>query len=337
MIIIKDFIFIYLFIYLDPAIHEQPSIISLTIINEKLPGESLESLSVPVHTDLLPLATMPDQTTNTDEQRIPDRTVQDVLSASLEPTKINHIEGIVEMIPMISFASIEKVKDHEEFFDIESEKPPITLAVAEKLQHDAAIEQKDEDFVEPELDLTIPITVEPSLKKNDIENVSEEKSVDQIEFNKKLKPINKKKTMVSRNSIEKNEEQTTIQKLKSVDKQKSTETILDKSQITKTSINQTASAESSNEQNKIAGKKIESFNQNSKQLSVSHQESSSNTSIAQIDQEFLRPKFSFRLKPTITINDGDNLKLEVHFIGQPKPKVQNKSFHILISNLYFHR
>ena len=82
---------------------------------------------------------MPDQTTNTDEQRIPDRTVQDVLSASLEPTKINHIEGSVEMMPIISFTSTDKVKDHDEFFDVESEyivsseKPPITLAEAEKL------------------------------------------------------------------------------------------------------------------------------------------------------------------------------------------------------------
>ncbi len=217
---------------IDTTINEPSSIISLTIINEKLPGESLESLSVPVQTDLLPLATMPDQTTNTDEQRIPDRTVQDVLSASLEPTKINHIESSVEMMSIISFVSTEKVKDYDEFFDVESEyisiseKPPITLAEAEKLQHDAAIEQKDENYIESELDLpltTISAIVEHSLtpllriatEKSDTENVLEEKLADKIEFDKKLKPVNKKKTILSRNSVEKNEEQTTVkQKLK---------------------------------------------------------------------------------------------------------------------------
>ncbi len=264
------------------TMNEQSSIISLTIINEKLPGESLESLSVPIQTDLLPLATMPDQTNNTDEQRIPDRTVQDVLSASLEPTKMNHIDGIVEMMPIISFISTEKIKDHDEFFDAESEYivpseklPIITLAEAEKLQHDAAIEQKDDDFVEPELNL---ITVEYSLKKNNIENGLEEKSD---------KPINKKKTLVSRNSVEKNEEDKSFNQKK-----------IDENQSSKNSLVLRESPQ------------IETI----KILS-------SDTPIVQIEQEFLRPKFSFRLKPTITINNGDNLKLEVHFIGQPEPNV----------------
>jgi hypothetical protein len=189
---------------------------------------------------------MPDQTMNTDEQRIPDRTVQDVLSASLEPTKINHNEGTGEIMPIISFASTEKVKDHDEFFDVESEyilspeKPPITLAEAEKLQHDAAIEQKDENFFEPELDLAL-VKI-PSTEINNAKNLSEEK------FTDKTESLN----------------------------QKNTEEI----------------------------------------------HSSKTSSVGQ--QELLRPKFSFRLKPSITINAGDNLKLEVHFLGQPEPKVRTK-------------
>jgi hypothetical protein len=243
--------------------NEQIPIISLTIIHEKLPGELLESLSVPVQPDLLPLATMPDQTMNTDEQRIPDRTVQDVLSASLEPTKINHNEGTGEIMPIITFVSTEKVNDHDEFFDVESEyilssdKPPITLAEAEKLQHDAAIEQKDENFVEADLDLaskTMSTILDP-LSTSSIEtNETEEKSIDKTE------------------SLG----------------QKNTEDVY----------------------------------------------SSETPSVSQ--QELLRPKFSFRLKPTITINAGDNLKLEVHFLGQPEPKVKQEIFsHMIID--YLHR
>lgn len=226
---------------------------------------------MPIQTDLLPLATMPDQTANTDEQRIPDQAVQHFLSASLEPTKTNHIEGMGEIIPMISFAAIETNKDHEEFFDIETEKPIITLAEAEKLQHDAAVEPKDEVFAESELDLTIPIA---------IEHISEEI----------VKPINKKKAMISCNSIEKNEEQAINQKLNS---EKSSTTMV----------------VSESEKEKLPS--IELFNENNL----------SDVSNTQVEQEFLRPKFSLRLKPTTTVNDGDNLKLEVHFIGQPEPKV----------------
>ncbi|CAF4347458.1 unnamed protein product, partial [Adineta steineri] len=33
----------------------------------------------------------------------------------------------------------------------------------------------------------------------------------------------------------------------------------------------------------------------------------------------IQPKFSLRLKPTITIDHDDKLQLEVHFTGQPEP------------------
>lgn len=273
--------------YLDTIVHDDPSpIISLTIINEKHSGESLESLSVPIQTDLLPLATMPDQTTNIDEQRIPDQTVQHVLSASLEPTKLNHIESITEIIPTNSFISKENNQIHEELFDIETEKPTITLAEAEKLQHDAAIEQKDEVLIEPELSLTVPILNGHSLEKNDI---LEEKLT-----NKKIKPNTKKKIATSPPMfVEKNEEQIVTQKLE--------ETGLD---------NRNPKIDSESEKSKCNGEN-----------NISNGNHLSDVSITEPEQECVRPKFSLRLQPTTTVNDGDRLRLEVHFIGHTQPKV----------------
>ncbi|CAF4201481.1 unnamed protein product, partial [Rotaria magnacalcarata] len=107
----------------------------------RLHDESVESLSVPVQPNLLPLATMPDVAIHADKRHTPERSIQDVL------------------------ASISK--DHDEFFDTESEgasgttkneairiapfhEPPITLAIVEKLQHDAAIDLKMDEFHEPQ-------------------------------------------------------------------------------------------------------------------------------------------------------------------------------------------
>ncbi|CAF2489671.1 unnamed protein product [Rotaria sp. Silwood2] len=381
---------------------EQSSIIFRTIIHEKLPSESIESLSVPAQLDLLPLATMPDQTTNTDEQRIPDRIVQDVLSASLEPRKVTHIEGTTEIIPIILSSSTENsnkvtiVNDFDEFFDVESEflnemtktdvtlitsleKPSITLAVAEKLQHDAAID----DFSEIKLDLTltkIPTTVEnfslienevntlislplQTIKKDDVEDViiekfenkKEEQTIShrqQIDSDKKSKLMKKKKKIISHSPVDNN------QKPLIIDKKKTTEIISKKSTTTTTTeeitsvdqnISQSIPSESekqnSSEENisdlqKIPDEKkkeqiiiekpvsIESSNQkqtdqcpSSDGLSISQQGSSPNTSITHTETELVRPKFSLRLKPTTIVNNNDKLKLEVHFIGQPKPKV----------------
>ncbi|CAF3444656.1 unnamed protein product, partial [Rotaria socialis] len=116
---------------------EQISHTSLIDTGEKLHDESVESLLVPVQPNLLPLATMPDATIHADKQHTPERSIQDVL------------------------ASISK--DHDQFFDAESEgasgttknesiriapfhESPITLAIVEKLQHDAAIELKMDEF-----------------------------------------------------------------------------------------------------------------------------------------------------------------------------------------------
>jgi hypothetical protein len=46
--------------------------------------------------------------------------------------------------------------------------------------------------------------------------------------------------------------------------------------------------------------------------------------VAQSEPDFLRPNFTLRLKPTIAVNDGDKLKLEVRFIAQPEPKVKHR-------------
>lgn len=346
------------------------------INNEKLSGESL---SVPVQPDLLPLATMPDQTTNTDEQRVPDRTVQDVISASLEPTKIIHIEGTVGMMPITSSKSTENandfpvVKDHDEFFDVESElpneitkadvtpttvaveKPAITLAEAEKLQHDAAIEQKDDDFYEPELDLTltkVPTIIEgfisienkinsltsspiTTIIKNTTEDVSVGKSKNNKEkkttvitqqpvANKKSKSVNNKTSTALSTPVEYNGmpvivEQTTMDKQTTSGKNnKKEQTIIEK----------------------LSSVELIDQKKNSQialpQINIT-EIPSLDPPIPSVQQEFVRPKFSFRLKPTITVNEDDQLKLEVHFIGHPEPKVKEKSFHIFFHHFFLSR
>ena len=265
--------------------------ISPANINDKSFGDSLESLSVPVQTDLLPLATMPDQTTTTDEQRVPDRTVQDLLSASLEPTKVNHHESLAETLPNISLDSTEKPKDNEEFFDAESEKPPITLAVAEKLQHDAAIEQKEEDFNEPELDLDLP-TISPILEHASttaVKVINRQDVFEEIPVHGNQ--LSTKKTDPRDNHREKDDKKSNAEQLEPI------EVIADKSV---------------EELPSIAWK-------NHREV-----EGIPSTTSTACEQESIRPKFSVRLKPTITANAGDDLKLEVHFIGQPEPKVKSK-------------
>lgn len=235
--------------------------ISSTNIIDKLSGDSLESLSVPVQPDLLPLATMPDQTITIDEQRVPDRTVQDLLSASLEPTKVNHHESLTETMLNISMDSTEKLKDHEEFFDAESEKPPMTLAEAEKLQHDAAVEQKEDDFNEPELDLALPA----------ISSILEHASATAV------KVINKQDVSheipVHGNQLDTNNH-----------------------------CENESNAEQSENNRKVEGLPL--------------------ATPPACEPELIRPKFSVRLKPTITANTGDDLKLEVHYIGRPEPNVK---------------
>ena len=52
--------------------------------------------------------------------------------------------------------------------------------------------------------------------------------------------------------------------------------------------------------------------------------------------EPVRPKFTVRLKPTITINQNDQLYLEVHFIGRPEPDVMTiLLISILLRILFF--
>ena len=136
----------------------------------------MQSLAVPGQPDLLPLASMPEEATGLDEQRTPDAVVQELLSASLEPTADTRVDGVspttlVESKPIADVPSgaspVSPTKDHDEFFDVESEtettqttsivksdESPITLAEAEKLQRHAASEHGADEFHVPELDLT---------------------------------------------------------------------------------------------------------------------------------------------------------------------------------------
>ncbi|CAM4905811.1 unnamed protein product [Rotaria socialis] len=341
----------------DTLTCEQTSATYRTVMNDKLSSDLLESLSVPAQLDLLPLATMPDQTTNIDEQRIPDRTVQHVLSASLEPRKLIHIEGSSEIIPIVLSSSssldnssnISLSNDCNECLDIKSEildeitkvdvsiitsleKPSITLAAAEKLQHDAAIELKDDDDDAIKLDLTsakIPITIEnvPSTE-NEVLTLEHKPIANSqsIDSNIKSKLIKKKKKIESLSSIENSQKLITSDKSKSIDKQ----TITLDDQISSKSEKQNSSQDNVSDLQKLHDKiekeqpaSNESSDQSlsSTQLPNSQQELLSDIDTTYLKQEFIRPKFSLRLKPTSAINNNDKLKLEVHFIGQPEPTV----------------
>ncbi|CAF4689458.1 unnamed protein product [Rotaria sp. Silwood1] len=170
--------------------------------SEKSLEESVESLPVPVQSNLLPLATMPDGTINGDKRRVPEKIVQHVLAVALEPTRVGHVEDTSQTTQTPSVTQLQttaafqtepfeqdaykdtvKVKsartaspvpvsmDQDQFFDAESEtmsemvkteikrivsshEQPVTLALAEKLQHDVSVEQKMEEFHEPEVTLT---------------------------------------------------------------------------------------------------------------------------------------------------------------------------------------
>ncbi|CAF4991421.1 unnamed protein product, partial [Rotaria sp. Silwood1] len=170
--------------------------------SEKSLEESVESLPVPVQSNLLPLATMPDGTINGDKRRVPEKIVQHVLAVALEPTRVGHVEDTSQTTQTPSVTQLQttatfqtepfeqdaykdtvKVKsaraaspvpvpmDQDQFFDAESEtmsemvkteikrivsshEQPVTLALAEKLQHDVSFEQKMEEFHEPEVALT---------------------------------------------------------------------------------------------------------------------------------------------------------------------------------------
>ncbi|CAF4796888.1 unnamed protein product, partial [Rotaria socialis] len=104
------------------------------------------------------------------------------------------------------------------------EKPSITLAAAEKLQHDAAIELKDDDDA-IKLDLTsakIPITIEnvPSTE-NEVLTLEHKPIANSqsIDSNIKSKLIKKKKKIESLSSIENSQKLITSDKSKSIDKQ----------------------------------------------------------------------------------------------------------------------
>ena len=414
-------------IYLATATKEHGSTTCLTVLNENLTSELVESLSVPAQLDLLPLATMPDQTINTDEHRIPDRIVQGVLSASLEPRKGTLIEDNLEPIPAVLCSSKENannfsaIKDDNEFFDDGSEpldklenfgitpmtqleRPTITLAAAEKLQHDAAIEQKDDDIdeINAKLDLTptkIPSGVERFIstdmkvnnqthsllvpkKKDDAENFLIEKkekpaivTIEQNDSDRKSKFINKKKKSMSHSFVENDPKPTIIDKSASINEQTTSEITSNISTITTAkvimlvdqTVQEMTSLESEKlkltEENDIGDSKniyskkknersiaqkctsIESLNQkgNDRNQSLNKLSATQNGSspietmkisspsevTTDAEQQSTGPKFSLRLKPTNVVNENDKLELQVHFVGQPKPKV-TLPFHIFI-------
>ncbi|CAF4550896.1 unnamed protein product, partial [Rotaria sp. Silwood2] len=193
---------------------EQLSHSTLIDKSGKLLEESVESLPVPVQSNLLPLATMPDGAINGDKLRVPEKIVQDVLAAALEPTRVGQVEDTAQTTPTstsqtesvdqdvskdtVKAQSVRKASqapasmDHDQFFDAETEtmsemtkteikriasfhEQPVTLAAAEKLQHDIAVEQKLEEFHEPELVLTStekPFIDEPQPLQTSLEQIT---------------------------------------------------------------------------------------------------------------------------------------------------------------------
>lgn len=321
---------------------------------------------------------MPDQTTNTDEQRIPDKLVQDVLSASLKPRKNIHKDGSLDKTPLILSTSAENLNntslrnDYNQYIDIESEipdeitktdatlitsleKPSITLAVAEKLQHDAAIEQRDDyDIRTDSVSTKVPINIVNLTSTNDtIDNFQTVTSLatDNNEISKheqshitskktdsniKPKSIMKKTKAVSHNHVENNETLLIKDESKSMNKQTVTETITPvdstmspkpekqhPSDYTMTDIwnayDKTEDGQHSDE--KSVSMQFNRLTPSSNMPTVSQQDSSHETSDAHSTEELSRPKFLLRLKPTTILDLNDTLILEVHFVGQPKPKV----------------
>ena len=133
-------------------------------ITEQMEELVQESLPIPDQPDLLPLATMPDETITSEQQRVPDRDVQEVLATSLEPTHVSHAESSATSVTQVSQLTQQLVspsKEQDEFFDVDSdvvdlpathaEASPISLAEAEKLQREAVVKQKPEEFQEPAL------------------------------------------------------------------------------------------------------------------------------------------------------------------------------------------
>ena len=203
----------YVYLLLGENITEQSYSTSFTEQTEYLSPESVDSLLVPAQKNLLPLATMVDTVKDEIEHHVTDQAVQNVLAAVLEPTKAARVEDtlftttstssmLAEAINLLSTehsdldirsaATKTASKDQDEFYDVESEittdsttrtvtlgaslhDHPITLAAAEKLQHDAALEQKHVEFHEPELDLTSTTSQSQTL------DTSREKIIETIE------------------------------------------------------------------------------------------------------------------------------------------------------------
>ncbi|CAF1496878.1 unnamed protein product, partial [Rotaria sordida] len=86
---------------------EQFSLSARSDKGEKSLKESVESLSVPAQPNLLPLATMPDETTEGDKLRTPDKIVQDVLVAALEPISVSQVEDTSQTIPTSSLTQLQ--------------------------------------------------------------------------------------------------------------------------------------------------------------------------------------------------------------------------------------
>ena len=59
----------------------------------------------------------------------------------------------------------------------------------------------------------------------------------------------------------------------------------------------------------------------SKSLTNGNHDKVKPTPVVPIEQKSMSPKFTQRLKPSITINHDDQLQLNVSYIGQPEPHV----------------
>ncbi|CAF1138461.1 unnamed protein product [Adineta ricciae] len=347
----------------DATTNEQMPIITLTIIGDKMPEYSQESLTVPMEPNLLPLATVPDQTKDTDDVHAREKIVQDIISASLEPTTVIHIEGTVEIIPSTSTLQTNELSvlnDTKHFFVAESDapntiiktdvtsitvlgKPSITLAEAEKLQHNAVNEQVQNDT--HEIEVTLPPTNGPSTASTEVESVLSSSS---LSIQNDDVPVEKSTNVKQETTILTQQQESMDKKPKFVT-QKATNTsctLAEKSISAKRAIfnghtdtltSQKISSEprvadmqkvsAKKKQEPVIIEKVLSIDSNvsstpeSKSLTNGNHDEVKPTPVVPIEQKSVPPKFTQRLKPSITINHDDQLQLNVSYIGQPEPHI----------------
>ncbi|CAF1262379.1 unnamed protein product, partial [Rotaria sordida] len=148
----------------------------------------------------------------------------------------------------------------------------------------------------------------------------------------KAKPSEEKKAVTAEIPVEKKEEAKVVQKPalaeeqkgKPDEKPKKTQPAVAKPGLTVEAIVPVSTIEEKEKIKTVAPQTTSPEQQKMKPVEgkrPSIEMASSESPTAAAEHDFLRPNFTLRLKPTITVTEGDKLKLEARFIAQPEPTV----------------